>query len=144
MISQNQKRATSPFLIVSTFDNECIKVYNQLMLSRKYRANRLDIGETMKTGISIFGAFLYAKISRKEAVKAGFAIVISKKNEKTSVGRHLIKRKISSFIEEDVSKMDKNFKKTVVFLIKKTNEVINYNEVKKDVKFVLEKAGFYK
>lgn len=98
----------------------------------------------MKTGVSIFGSILYAKISRKEAVKAGFAIVISKKNEKTSVGRHLIKRKISSFIEENLPKMNKNFKKTIVFFLKKTNEAIKYDEAKKDVKFVLEKAGFYK
>jgi len=112
------------------------------MLSRKYRATRPNIEEAVKTGISIFGKFVYAKISRKETDKTGFAIVISKKNEKTSVGRHLIKRKISSYIEENLSKIDPSFKKTVVFLMKKTNEPLNYQEVKKDIVFILEKVAF--
>ena len=113
------------------------------MLSRKYRATRPNIEETIKTGISIFGKFLYAKISRKEAEKAGFAIVISKKNEKTSVGRHAMKRKISSYIEENISKMNPEFRKTIVLLIKKTKEPIDYKEVKKDIEFILEKVLFY-
>ncbi len=109
------------------------------MLNRKYRANRIDIEETIKTGISIHGMFLYAKISKKESKKPSFAIIVSKKNEKTSVGRHNIKRKISSYIEEKLNKLDPKFKKTVVFLLKKTNLPLDYNEVKKDVGFVLNK-----
>ena len=114
------------------------------MLSRKYRATRPNIEETIKTGITVFGKFIYAKISRKNAEKAGFAIVVSKKNEKTSVGRHLIKRKISSYIEENLTKINPEFKKTIVFIIKKTNEPMDYKEVKKDVEFVFEKSGLYK
>lgn len=92
------------------------------MLNRKYRASRSDIEETIKTGISIHANFLYAKISKKEVEKVGFAIIISKKNEKTSVGRHLIKRKISSFIEKNLSKINQNFKKTTIFFIKKNRK----------------------
>lgn len=112
------------------------------MLSHKYRATRPNIEETIKTGVSIFGKFLYAKISKKEAENPGFAIVISKKNEKTSVGRHLIKRKISSYIEENLSKINPNFKKTVVFFVKKIEGPLDYTEVRKDVEFVLKKAVF--
>ncbi len=112
------------------------------MLSHKYRPTRLDIEETIKTGISIFGKVLYAKISKKEMIKPSFAIVVSKKTEKTSVGRHLIKRKISSYIEENLEKINPSFKKTVVFFIKKTTEPLDYTEVKKDVEFVLKKLGF--
>jgi ribonuclease P protein component len=126
------------FFIVVTYP----KVYNQAMLSRKYRATRPNIEETIKTGVSIFGKFLYAKISKKEGEKAGFAIVISKKNEKTSVGRHLIKRKISSYIEADLSKINLKFKKTVVFFIKKTEEPLSYEEMKKDIDFILGKVAF--
>jgi ribonuclease P protein component len=114
------------------------------MLNRKYRATRPNIEDAIKNGVSIPGLIVYAKVSRKEAEKAGFAIIVSKKNEKTSVGRHQIKRKISSFIEENLSKINLLFKKTVVFFIKKTNEPINYKEVKKDVEFILKKIGFYK
>lgn len=112
------------------------------MLNRKYRATRLNIEETIKTGISSFGKFLYAKISKKDQEKLGFSIVISKKNEKTSVGRHLIKRKISSYIEENIPKINSNFKKTVVILMKKTTEPLDYEEVKKDVEFIFRKVVF--
>jgi len=112
------------------------------MFSRKYRATRPNIEETTKTGTAVYGQFLFAKISRKDTEKAGFAIVVSKKNEKTSVGRHLIKRKISGYIEEFLPKIKPEFKKTVCFFIKKTNETVNYTEVKKDVEFILKKALF--
>lgn len=107
------------------------------MLNQKYRATRLNIGETMKTGIPIWGDLLYAKISRKEAEKASFAIIISKKNEKTSVGRHRIKRKITGYIEKDLPKINLNFKKTVVFLIKQIKKPINYKEIEKEVGFIM-------
>ncbi|MFH0755377.1 MAG: ribonuclease P protein component [bacterium] len=111
------------------------------MLSRKYRAIRSDIEETIKTGISISGKFLFAKISKKEKQNLGFAIIISKKNEKTSVGRHIIKRKISSFIEKNLPKINSNFKKTIIFFLKKTNEPLickkNFKEIEKDIEFIL-------
>ena len=110
------------------------------MLNHKYRASRFNIEETIKTGISIYEKFLYAKISKKEAEKLGFAIIISKKNEKTSVGRHLIKRKISSYIEEKLNKINPEFKKTIVFFVKKMEQKIDYKQVEKDVGFILEKA----
>ena len=59
------------------------------MLKSKYRATRLNIEDTIKNGIMISENFLYAKVSRKDSENAGFAIVVSKKIEKTSVGRHL-------------------------------------------------------
>ena len=110
------------------------------MLNRKYRATRLDIEDTIKTGISVMGRFLYAKISKNPTNHLGFAIVVSKKNEKTSVGRHLIKRKVSSYIEKNLNKIKPDFKKTIVFLIKKTQEPLSFPELEKDIEFVLEKA----
>ncbi len=112
------------------------------MLNRRYRATRESIEETIKTGVSIFGKFLYAKISKKDQKKMGFAIVVSKKDEKTSVGRHLIKRKTSSYIEENLLKISPKFNKTIVFLMKKTKEPRDYKEIKKDVLFILEKSAF--
>lgn len=112
------------------------------MIKWKYRATRSNIDETMKTGTSVSGRFLYAKISKNEAKDMGFAIVISKKIEKTSVGRHLVKRKISSYIEENLPKINPFFKKTVVFIVKKIDSPIDYTEVKKDVEFILEKVAF--
>lgn len=114
------------------------------MLERKLRATRLNIEETIKTGLTINGKFLYAKISRKEKNNPSFTIVISKKNEKTSVGRHFIKRKVSSLLEENIKQMSQNFKKTIVFLFKKDAGTLDWVEIEKDVDFILEKAGFFK
>jgi len=107
------------------------------MLSRKFRATRPNIEDTIKTGLSVFGKFLNTKISRKDNEKLGFSIVVSKKVDKTSVGRHRIKRKISCYIEENLPKINKNTKKTVVFLTKKTEEPLNYQDIEKDVKKIL-------
>lgn len=112
------------------------------MLNRKYRATRTNIEEAMKIGQPVFAKFLNAKISKNEAKNANFAIIVTKKNEKTSVGRHLIKRKISAYIEEYIPKINPKFKKTVIFILKKTQEPLDYKEVKKDVEFVLKKVAF--
>ena len=109
------------------------------MLSRKFRATRKDIEDTIKTGITISKESVYAKISRHETERAGFAIVVSKKNSKTSVGRHMIKRKISSFIEENLKNINPNFKKTIVFFFKKTEIQFSYDETKNDVNSILKK-----
>jgi len=112
------------------------------MLNQKYRATRPNIEETIKTGTSIVGKVLNTKISKDEGEKPGFAIVISKKIEKTSVGRHQIKRKISAYLEENLSNLKPQFKKTIVIFLKKKIGPLDYTEVKKDVEFVLKKVAF--
>lgn len=107
------------------------------MLARKYRATRKDIENAIKGGFTVDSNVLYAKISRKDAEKAGFAIVVSKKVEKTSVGRHLIKRRISDVLEKNLSKIPTDFKKTVVFFAKKREKVPEYAEIKKSVEEIL-------
>ncbi len=109
------------------------------MLSRKFRAERTNIEEAIKTGLNVPGLFLYAKISRKDSEKPGFAIVVSKKIEKTSVGRHEIKRSISAVIESNLYKISPDFKKTVVFFPKKVDKPLPYSSIKKDVEDVLKK-----
>jgi ribonuclease P protein component len=113
------------------------------MLNRKYRATRVDIENTIKTGANIPGTSVYAKISRSEGKKAGFAIVVSKKTEKTSVGRHLIKRRISGFLEKNLPKIDADFKKTAVFFMKDVKSPLFYKQAEKDIKNILEKGGFF-
>ena len=93
--------------------------------------------------MTISEAILYAKVSRKDAKKAGFAIVVSKKIEKTSVGRHALKRKISAAIEDNIKKMNPDFKKTIVFFPKKTEKLVSYTETKKEVDEILKKSHFY-
>jgi ribonuclease P protein component len=107
------------------------------MLAKKYRATRKDIENTIKTGFMINTDILYAKVSRKDDEKVGFAIVISKKVEKTSVGRHLIKRRISEAVERNLSKIKADFKKTVVFFAKKQEKVPKYADIKRGVEEIL-------
>lgn len=114
------------------------------MLSRKYRANRTDIENAIKMGQTVSENYSYAKVSRKDPEKAGFAIVVSKKIEKTSVGRHLIKRKISAAIEASLPKMSPDFKRTVVFFPKKTEKLISYQEIKKEIEKILTGLKFYR
>jgi ribonuclease P protein component len=113
------------------------------MLNRKYRATRIDIESAIKTGISISGMVLYAKISKQDRKSAGFAIVVSKKVEKTSVGRHAIKRKISAYLESQLTKMNPEFKKTLVFFVKDAKSPNFYTQAYKDLVDILKKADFF-
>lgn len=114
------------------------------MLGRKYRATREEIESTVRTGMVLQGDILYSKYSRLDSKKPTFAIVVSKNNEKTSVGRHLIKRKISGYLEDKIKKIGQNFKKNLIFFIKKDIKVIDWDKIEKDIDFILEKSDFYK
>jgi ribonuclease P protein component len=118
--------------------------YNKIMLQKKYRASRIDIAEAIKTGSSIFGTVLSAKISRNTVEKGGFAIVVAKKIEKTSVGRHRIKRKISTSIESRLSQISPDFRKTIVFFAKDAKNPLFPQLAEKDVQTILEKIHFFK
>ena len=107
------------------------------MLPRKHRATRAEIEQTIKNGATASGDFFYAKMSR-EKENPKFAVVISKKIEKTAAGRHLLKRRINSVIEREILKG--KGKKIVVFFPKKINKRINYKEIEKDISAVLNKA----
>lgn len=110
------------------------------MLSGKFRASRRDIEETLKKGKNISGSLLFAKVSKEESEKPAFAIVVSKKNEKTSVGRHKIKRKISSFLEKELLKTKP--KRIILFFLKNSDGTIDYEKVEKDIRYILEEADF--
>ncbi len=109
------------------------------MLSRKYRATRPEVEQVIKTGTTVSGNLFYAKISREAKEMPKFAIVISKKIEKTSAGRHLLKRRISSVIEKKIS--DIKTKKIAIFFPKKINERINYKKIKKDISSIIDKIN---
>ncbi|MCX6717112.1 MAG: ribonuclease P protein component [Candidatus Taylorbacteria bacterium] len=110
------------------------------MLSRKYRASKDDIEETIKNGFNIQGNFVYAKVSRDKKDINTFAIIISKKTEKTSVGRHLIKRRISSALEDIVKNNEKDYLKTIVFFYKKSEKVPETSLFHKDISEILGKV----
>ncbi len=109
------------------------------MIPRKYRATRIDIENTIKTGVTLDSPTVYAKVSRKDPEKTGFAIVISKKVEKTSAGRHLIKRRISDVIEKNLDKIKPDLKKTIVIFAKKQDKIPSYKTIKEGVENIFGK-----
>ncbi len=111
------------------------------MLSKKFRASKKEIEETIKGGKTLSGDSLYAKVSRLDSEKAGFSIIVSKKVSKASVGRHYIKRKISGIFEKELKNMKADFKKTIIFFAK-PSEKLNLDLVKKDLLLILKLAGF--
>lgn len=110
------------------------------MLNRKYRGSRIEIENAIKTGFSVNGDFLYAKVLEKGVEKLSFSIIVSKKIEKTSVGRHYIKRMISSVIEEKIAQKDVLSNKTVVFFVKTFDKVGFSLKLKKDTEKILNKV----
>ncbi len=109
------------------------------MLPSKFRAKKVDIEQTIKSGINVYGSFLYAKVSRFDVEHAGFAAVVSKKVEKTSVGRHLLKRRINASIESYLPRIEPSNKKVIVFFVKKIQKIPKYSEIKKEVEEILNK-----
>ncbi len=111
------------------------------MLAKKLRASRKDIEAAVKNGKNIPGDYFYAKISGNSLNKAGFAIIVSKKTEKTSVGRHLIKRRASAVIESFLNKIKPGFVKTAVFFSKKSVKEISQADIKKDIEDIAKRGG---
>ncbi len=110
------------------------------MLSRKFRATREEIEETVKRGSTISGDLLYAKLSKGEGKNGKFSIIVPKKSEKSSVGRHLIKRRISADLESAIQKSN-DFKKTLIIFANKAKIATSYEEIKKDLEKILQRAG---
>ncbi len=113
------------------------------MLNTKFRASKNDIDEAIKSGKTISGEYVYAKISRIDVAKPVFSIIVSKKVEKTSVGRHFMKRKISSMLEKEIAKMRSDFKRIVIIFPKKKEDKIDFNEASKDLENILKTSGFF-
>ncbi len=104
------------------------------MLKQEYRAKKADIEETIKSGKAI---------SREYKEAPGFAFIVSKKTEKTSVGRHYIKRKTTALFEAELPKMKESFKKVMIFFPKKTENRIDFAKLKKEMIDILTKAEFF-
>ncbi|MBU6370744.1 MAG: ribonuclease P protein component [Patescibacteria group bacterium] len=110
------------------------------MMPKRKRPSRAEIEQTIKTGRTAPGEFVYAKISRESGISPLFAVVVSKKTEKTSVGRHRIKRRISAAAEKTLKTMP-DFKKTMVFFAKKSDAVTTYADIEKDVGAIFRSAA---
>jgi ribonuclease P protein component len=105
------------------------------MLARKFRLSRLEIEECIKKGVSLNGLYFYIKASSfSDRKNNGFSIIISKKVEKTSVGRHRIKRIVSFIIEKTgLYKKETKFNGFLFILKQKENKGFYEKELGADV-----------
>jgi ribonuclease P protein component len=111
------------------------------MFQRKYRASKEDIEKTVKNGYNIQGNLLYIKVSREKKEKTTFAIIISKKIEKTSVGRHLLKRRVSNAIEDYIKEKKQEISKTIVVFPKKLEKIAKFSQFCDDIFEILSKVS---
>lgn len=113
------------------------------MFSRKNRIPREKLEEIIKQSKSLGGVFFNIKYLENNLDFPRFSVVISKKVCKSSVGRHLLKRRFNSIIrasfEVSVKSWGVFYNKDYVFFIKK--EAINkdFKTIKTSFKSFLEK-----
>lgn len=88
------------------------------MLSRKYRIKKEDIEKIIKRGKGPIFDFFYVRIFTNNFSNKRFAVIVSKKTQKTSVGRHLLKRRIWAVLDE-MNKDNLKGQTDFVFLVKR-------------------------
>ena len=93
----------------------------------------------MKEGLFFHATNFYLRIlDRKDGLPSLFAFVVPNKVKKTSVGRHLIKRGMSSMVEKLLITIKPGF--SVIFLAKKDISTLPYIDIEKEIIELLEKA----
>ena len=110
------------------------------MLPKKFRATKKEIENTLKNGKIISAGFIYAKVSYRDLKNPTFAIIVPKKTEKTSVGRHLLKRRVGAVLESIIPSIE-NFNRTIIFFVQKSTTKPDFSEIKKSVLEILKKSG---
>ena len=109
------------------------------MFQRKYRANKEDIEKAIKNGYNIQGNLVYIKVSREKKENTTFAVIIPKKIEKTSVGRHLLKRRVSVALEDYIKEKKEGIFKTIIVFPKKFEKIAKSSKIHDDVFEILSK-----
>lgn len=93
----------------------------------------------MKEGFFVHGSSFYLKyLNNKDNKPPLFSFVVPVKVKKTSVGRHLSKRKMSAVIEKVYSSLKPGF--SVVIFNKKDISKMPYFEIEKEILELLKKV----
>ena len=109
------------------------------MLPLKSRVKKDLFPKIMKEGSFLHGGSFYLRLlDRKDSLPAIFAFVVPNKVKKTSVGRHLIKRKMSAVVEKLLITIKSGY--SVILLAKKDVFTLSYKEIEKDILELLNKA----
>lgn len=111
------------------------------MLPTDKRVKKELFPEIMKKGLFLYKDLVSIKyLDRKDAKNSRFSFVIPSKIVKTSVKRHLIKRKMSSIVEKE----EKNLRKglLVIFFLKKSVLRKDFNKLEKEILDLLGLMGY--
>lgn len=106
------------------------------MLPRKYRIVKEDMENIIKFGKGPSFDFFYVKKSKNIGQNSRFAIIVSKKVEKTSVGRHLLKRRFWSVLD-NLDKKSLNIPQDYIFFIRKYFNKKDFLIIKGQIKEVI-------
>jgi len=109
------------------------------MLPLKSRVKKELFPKIMKEGFFSHGNNLYIRfLDRKDSLPPLFSIVVPNKVKKTSVGRHLIKRRISAVLEKLYSTLKLGF--SVLIFVKKDISTLRIIEIEEELLELLKKT----
>lgn len=101
------------------------------MIPKKYRLNAEELKKVVKDGRSVNSENFYAKYTANNMSYSRFSIVISKKTSLLSVGRHLLKRRLSDIIEKSGFIMKNNY--DIVIFSKENASKITSPQIKGEI-----------
>jgi ribonuclease P protein component len=109
------------------------------MLPTNRRVRKESFEKVLKDGVFVHSTNLYLRyIDRKDDLPSLFAFVVPNKVKKTSVGRHLIKRRLIAVVEKFLITIKPGF--LVVVFVKKDISTLPFVEINKEVLELLKKA----
>ena len=109
------------------------------MLPIKRRVRKESFAKIMKDGVFLHAPDFYLRfLDRKDEFPSLFGFVVPNKVKNTSVGRHLIKRKVSSVVEKTLADIKNGF--SCLVFTKKDISKLPYSEIEKEILDLLRKA----
>ena len=109
------------------------------MLPINSRVKKALFPQILKAGVFVHSLNFYLRLlDRKDQKPSLFSFVVPNKVIKTSVGRHLLKRKMSASVEKLLTTLKPGF--LGIFLAKKDVSALPYGEIEKEIKELVKKA----
>jgi len=109
------------------------------MLPIKRRVKKESFAKIMKDGVFLHAPNLYLRfLDKKDNSPSLFGFVVPNKVKKTSVGRHLIKRKLTAMIEKVLIGAKPG--PSCLFFVKKDITLLSNQEIEKEIIDLLKKA----
>lgn len=100
--------------------------------ARNRLRHETEVKEVLMKGSSRSGKFVRAKIAKNVEGRTLVTVVVSKKTEKTAVGRNRIKRRVREVLREAITKKVISGK-SVVILVNPAAKLAKFQEIREDV-----------